>query len=93
MRLLLAALLTLMAGGSLAQTTMTITAGVCSCAESGKTWPCRRAIDYSGSAACTANASTMLICPKSVNDLCAYVNQPMCLPLNQINVCYEGDKP
>lgn len=67
--------------------------GTCTCKTDTRSWPCRKAVDYTRSTTCSLVAISKLTCPKNRDELCTYSLQPTCDTLPVIAVCYPPDEP
>lgn len=67
--------------------------GSCVCRTATRSWPCRKAVDYTRSTTCNAVAIPQLTCPVNRDELCTYSLKPTCDALPTIAVCYLPDEP
>jgi hypothetical protein len=65
----------------------------CLCIHDGKSWPCRKAVDFTKAISCNAVGIAELICPENKNELCTYDLKNTCPPSLTIPVCWAADEP
>lgn len=96
--LLVAVLLTASPAATESVVTPNFTAGTCTCAVNGKTWPCRLVRGEPTSGVLTVNrcrgGGYRLVCPEEPTAICRYELVPAhCDDQLLTPVCYAGDAP